>query len=94
MRSTETNVNFVCAIFSQCACDAGFEGDGSSCQDIDECSNNPNLCENGQCLNHPGSFRCECDMGFMNKDDDDHVCIGTLICEHLEDEYYESNERS
>lgn len=64
----------------QCACDAGFEGDGNTCQDIDECSNNPNLCENGQCLNGPGTFRCECDMGFMNPDDDDHACMDIDEC--------------
>jgi len=63
----------------QCACDAGFEGDGYECVDIDECSDNPNLCENGQCLNYPGSFRCECDMGFMNRDEDDRSCIGNRI---------------
>lgn len=33
--------------------------------DIDECSENVNLCENGQCLNAPGGYRCECDMGFL-----------------------------
>lgn len=33
--------------------------------DLDECSDNLNLCGNGQCLNAPGGYRCECDMGFV-----------------------------
>ena len=32
--------------------------------DIDECGENLELCQNGQCLNEPGSYQCECDMGF------------------------------
>ena len=50
------------------------------CHDIDECSNDPNLCENGQCLNYPGSFRCECEMGFMHPDErDEQSCVGKPI---------------
>lgn len=33
--------------------------------DTDECTENTNLCESGHCLNLPGGFRCECDMGFI-----------------------------
>lgn len=32
--------------------------------DSDECADNVNLCESGHCLNVPGGYRCECDMGF------------------------------
>ena len=32
--------------------------------DVDECEEDLELCKNGQCLNEPGSYRCECDMGF------------------------------
>ncbi|KAJ6664070.1 hypothetical protein lerEdw1_008285 [Lerista edwardsae] len=39
------------------------------CEDLDECSENLNLCENGQCLNAPGGYRCECDMGFLPSPD-------------------------
>ena len=63
----------------QCACDAGFRGDGYSCVDIDECSTDPTLCENGHCLNYPGSFRCECEMGFMHPDErSEQACVGQL----------------
>lgn len=62
----------------QCVCDAGFRGNGYVCQDIDECSNDPTLCENGQCLNYPGSFRCECEMGFMHPDErNEQSCVGS-----------------
>ena len=44
----------------QCICDDGFSGeDGTTCKDIDECTENPTLCENGICLNdqvHKGPF--------------------------------------
>ena len=37
--------------------------------DMDECADNVNLCENGQCLNAPGGYRCECEMGFTPTED-------------------------
>ena len=46
-----------------------------SVPDVDECSINPTLCDNGQCLNYPGGFRCECDMGFAPTENE-HACIG------------------
>ena len=45
--------------------------------DVDECSLNPNLCDNGQCLNYPGGYRCECEMGFAPKDND-RTCVGKI----------------
>lgn len=33
--------------------------------DSDECAENSNLCESGHCLNLPGGYRCDCDMGFI-----------------------------
>lgn len=40
-----------------------------SVSDMDECADNVNLCENGQCLNAPGGYRCECEMGFTPTED-------------------------
>lgn len=36
----------------------------SGCEDINECQQNPNLCQNGTCVNTPGSYHCVCDPGF------------------------------
>ncbi|XP_036073377.1 fibrillin-1 isoform X2 [Oryzias melastigma] len=53
----------------RCVCKEGYFGDGFFCSDSDECAENGNLCESGHCLNLPGGFRCECDMGFIATDD-------------------------
>lgn len=44
---------------SDCVCDCVVTADS------DECAENSNLCESGHCLNLPGGYRCECDMGFI-----------------------------
>lgn len=49
-----------------------------SSTDVDECAENVNLCENGQCLNAPGAFRCECEMGFTPASDS-KSCQGELL---------------
>lgn len=43
--------------------------------DIDECTENAELCENGQCLNIPGGYRCDCEMGFTSTPDN-RACQG------------------
>ncbi|KAK7149062.1 hypothetical protein R3I93_013158 [Phoxinus phoxinus] len=49
-----------------CDCAAGFTGDGSTCNDIDECRETPQICgPNAVCNNQPGTFRCECQDGFQ-----------------------------
>ncbi|XP_031824464.1 fibrillin-2-like isoform X1 [Sarcophilus harrisii] len=40
---------------NHCACFEGVTGDGFTCLD-DDCAENFNLCENGQCLNIPSTF--------------------------------------
>lgn len=50
---------------------------------MDECADNVNLCENGQCLNAPGGYRCECEMGFTPTEDS-KACQGApLILLHF-----------
>ena len=47
------------SMFDSCACLSGWTGDGQICGDVDECGYNE--CHiNAQCINHPGSFECQC----------------------------------
>ncbi|XP_007522989.1 nidogen-1 [Erinaceus europaeus] len=49
-----------------CECSIGFRGDGRTCYDIDECSEQPSVCgSHAICNNHPGTFRCECVEGYQ-----------------------------
>lgn len=63
--------NFDCTnnaecIDNQCFCQNGFEPQGSVCVDIDECRTNPTSCgSNSICTNTPGSYRCDCNAGFI-----------------------------
>ncbi|XP_063804473.1 nidogen-2 [Pseudophryne corroboree] len=44
-----------------CVCASGYQGDGTDCTDVDECDVRLANCgQNTQCLNLPGSYRCEC----------------------------------
>jgi len=50
----------------RCECPRGYEPDaasGTSCRDMDECSNEQ-TCQYG-CINLPGGYRCECPIGFV-----------------------------
>uniref|UniRef100_A0A8C6KHZ8 Nidogen 2 n=1 Tax=Nothobranchius furzeri TaxID=105023 RepID=A0A8C6KHZ8_NOTFU len=49
----------------KCQCATGYTGDGHNCYDIDECAEGSDLCgDHSQCLNLPGSHRCQCWEGF------------------------------
>ncbi|XP_037552667.1 nidogen-2 [Nematolebias whitei] len=49
----------------RCQCATGYRGDGRNCYDVDECAEGLSSCgENSQCLNLPGSHRCQCQRGF------------------------------
>ncbi|XP_074532459.1 nidogen-1 [Halichoeres trimaculatus] len=49
-----------------CECAAGFNGDGRTCYDIDECREDPQICgSHAICNNQPGTFRCECEDGYL-----------------------------
>ncbi|XP_068597303.1 nidogen-1 [Brachionichthys hirsutus] len=49
-----------------CECTSGFNGDGRTCYDIDECRENPLICgSHAICNNQPGTFRCECEDGYQ-----------------------------
>lgn len=45
-------------------CPKGYSGNGSICEDIDECSDaNVSKCDHS-CINLPGSYVCDCNQGF------------------------------
>ena len=55
----------------------------SSCsfsQDMNECLDNPGICQNGICINTDGSFRCECPFGY-NLDYTGVNCVGEVLSE-------------
>lgn len=47
-------------------------------KEIDECTLMPQMCQNGVCMNVPGSFKCECNRGYVY-DEDAHQCIGKFF---------------
>ncbi|XP_078681199.1 uncharacterized protein LOC144916083 [Branchiostoma floridae x Branchiostoma belcheri] len=48
-----------------CRCNHGYEGDGKSCVDINECDIEQGLCANGgTCVNEDGGFSCVCLPGY------------------------------
>lgn len=45
---------------------------------MNECLDNPGICQNGICINTDGSFRCECPFGY-NLDYTGVNCVGETI---------------
>lgn len=39
--------------------------DGKTCVDIDECKDNPRICNGGKCSNTLGSYSCHCTEGLL-----------------------------
>ncbi|KAM3932262.1 thrombomodulin-like [Leptodactylus fuscus] len=80
-----------------CMCSEGYTlgADGKSCEDIDDCAANPNICEH-HCTNTIGGFDCGCKPGFEMVDatcdlegncgsdclDIDECANPTTLCEH------------
>ena len=63
-----------------CSCLDGFEGNGTHCQDINECQLAKKigklLCnDTGLCVNTIGHYRCDCFDGFQNANDSNQ-CVG------------------
>eukprot|EP00057_Strongylocentrotus_purpuratus_P014378 XP_011668852.1 PREDICTED: fibulin-7-like [Strongylocentrotus purpuratus] len=59
-----------------CSCNSGYEldGDGNTCNDVDECVNSsPCDSANGMCENSGGSYVCSCNSGY-ELDGDGSAC--------------------
>ncbi|XP_074649544.1 uncharacterized protein LOC141904781 [Tubulanus polymorphus] len=48
-----------------CQCKPGYQGDGKSCQDVDECQTGTNCPAKATCINKPGHFTCKCPAGYQ-----------------------------
>ena len=46
--------------------------------DINECLNKI-ICENGECTNLEGSFKCSCNEGYQHSMDGPNMCLGKFI---------------
>ncbi|KAJ8038941.1 Hemicentin-1 [Holothuria leucospilota] len=59
-------------------CPGGYEsGPNFDCRDVNECTMRQGLCSH-QCVNTPGSYRCECTRGYRLHDR--HTCIDINEC--------------
>ena len=61
-----------------CVCDDGYLGNGDiNCTDKDECAlGEDNCATNAACLNTPGSYTCECRIGFTHElSDPTQLCL-------------------
>jgi len=85
---TDLDVGFACA------CNDGYQGDGTTCVDTDECTLGTDDCDaNATCTNISGGFTCACNEGFSGdgvtcEDIDecpegDDPCDADAICENV-----------
>ena len=49
----------------ECKCKTGYDGDGFTCNDFDECENNMHSCDiHADCKNTIGTYMCQCQKGY------------------------------
>ncbi|XP_046395784.1 signal peptide, CUB and EGF-like domain-containing protein 2 [Ischnura elegans] len=63
----------------QCSCKKGWQGDGITCSDIDECRIRNGGCSH-ICKNELGTHSCECFPGFTPDPEDPNNCIDVDEC--------------
>nr|XP_033811318.1 pro-epidermal growth factor isoform X3 [Geotrypetes seraphini] len=66
---SDCDINALCVSSDDgdtCRCLEGYTGDGTSCDDVDECSIDGNLCSqnSADCVNTEGSYLCICSEGY------------------------------
>ena len=65
-------------VFCQFHCSPSLSPMSLVISDINECTSNPGICVNGQCINNQGSFRCDCPRGFT-LGPDGRTCLGEWL---------------
>ncbi|XP_041472547.1 mucin-like protein [Lytechinus variegatus] len=78
-----TNGSFVC----RCLDGYAFDAQGSDCEDINECNDDPGCDLNAACMNTDGSFICSCENGYEGNgtfcQDINECDLGTHNCQQM-----------